>query len=87
MFEYDKISKWSIQRRGASILRMAGVRDIETWTPRKAITCPLSVVRGSQARTDKEVWTSLTEKAMKIADTVFKGKHPGARMDERHLED
>ncbi len=36
MFEYDKISKWSIQRRGASILRMAGVQDIESWTPRQA---------------------------------------------------
>jgi hypothetical protein len=36
MFEYDKISKWSIQRRGASILRMAGVEDIETWMPRQA---------------------------------------------------
>jgi hypothetical protein len=36
MFEYDKISKWSIQRRGASILWMAGVEDIETWTPRQA---------------------------------------------------
>jgi hypothetical protein len=36
MFEYDKISKWSIQRRGASILRMAGVENIETWTPRQA---------------------------------------------------
>jgi hypothetical protein len=36
MFEYDKISKWSLQHRGASILRMAGVRDIETWTPRQA---------------------------------------------------
>jgi hypothetical protein len=36
MFEYDKISKWSIQRRGASILRMAGIQDIETWTPRQA---------------------------------------------------
>ncbi len=36
MFEYDKISKWSIQRRGGSILRMAGVQDIETWTPRQA---------------------------------------------------
>jgi hypothetical protein len=36
MFEYDKISKWSIQHRGASILRMAGVQNIETWTPRQA---------------------------------------------------
>ena len=38
-------------------------------------------------RTDKEVWTSLTEKAMRIADIVFESKHPKARVDERHMDD
>jgi predicted transposase YdaD len=33
MFEYDKISKWYIQNRGDSILRMVGVRDIDDWKP------------------------------------------------------
>ena len=36
MFEYDKSSKWYIQRHGDSILRMAGVRDIASWTARQA---------------------------------------------------
>lgn len=36
MFEYDKSSKWYIQRHGDSLLRMAGVRDIETWTAMQA---------------------------------------------------
>lgn len=36
MFEYDKSSKWLIQHHGDSILRMAGVNDIESWTPLQA---------------------------------------------------
>ena len=36
MFEYDKSSKWYIQHHGDSILRMAGVRDIASWTARQA---------------------------------------------------
>jgi hypothetical protein len=43
--------------------------------------------RLADPRTDKEVWTSLSNKAMKIADTVFKDKNPKARIDQRHLED
>jgi hypothetical protein len=36
MVEYDKRSKWLIQHHGDSILRMAGVRDIESWTALQA---------------------------------------------------
>ncbi len=36
MQEYDKSSKWLIQHHGDSILRLAGVDDIETWTPLQA---------------------------------------------------
>jgi hypothetical protein len=36
MFEYDKSSKWLIQHHGDSILRMAGVRDIDSWTALQA---------------------------------------------------
>ena len=36
MQEYDKCGKYLIQHRGNSILRMAGVNDIATWTPRQA---------------------------------------------------
>jgi hypothetical protein len=31
MHEYDKSGKWLIQHYGDSILRLAGVDDIETW--------------------------------------------------------
>ena len=31
MAEYDKSSKWLIQHHGDSILRLAQVRDIESW--------------------------------------------------------
>ena len=31
MAEYDKSSKWLIQHHGDSILRLAHVRDIESW--------------------------------------------------------
>ena len=36
MQEYDKSSKWLIQHYGASILRLAGVHDIESWRPLQA---------------------------------------------------
>ncbi len=36
MFEYDKSSKWYIQHHGDSILRLAGVRDIASWTAKQA---------------------------------------------------
>jgi hypothetical protein len=36
MQEYDKSSKWLIQHHGDSILRLAGVDDIETWKPLQA---------------------------------------------------
>ncbi len=36
MFEYDKGSKWYIQHHGDSILRMAGVRNIASWSARQA---------------------------------------------------
>jgi len=36
MPEYDKSSKWLIQHHGDSILRLAGVNDIASWTPLQA---------------------------------------------------
>ena len=33
MHEYDKSSKWLIQHHGGSVLRLAGVDDVESWTP------------------------------------------------------
>ena len=36
MHEYDKSSKWLIQHHGDSILRLAGVTDIESWKPLQA---------------------------------------------------
>ncbi len=36
MQEYDKSSKWLIQHHGDSILRLAGVDDIESWKPLQA---------------------------------------------------
>jgi hypothetical protein len=36
MHEYDKSGKWLIQHHGDSILRLAGVDDIETWKPLQA---------------------------------------------------
>jgi hypothetical protein len=33
---YDKSSKWLIQHHGDSILRLAGIRDIESWKPLQA---------------------------------------------------
>jgi hypothetical protein len=36
MQEYDKSSKWLIQHHGDSILRLAGIRDIDSWRPLQA---------------------------------------------------
>ena len=36
MQEYDRSSKWLIQHHGDSILRLAGVDDIASWTPLQA---------------------------------------------------
>jgi hypothetical protein len=36
MHEYDKSSKYLIQHHGDSILRLAGIRDIESWKPLQA---------------------------------------------------
>ncbi|MFI5459027.1 MAG: hypothetical protein ACHRXM_26660 [Isosphaerales bacterium] len=36
MHDYDKSSKWLIQHHGDSILRLAGVNDIASWTPLQA---------------------------------------------------
>jgi len=36
MQEYDKSSKWLIQHHGDSMLRLAGVNDIDSWTPLQA---------------------------------------------------
>jgi len=36
MQDYDKSSKWLIQHHGDSILRLAGIRDIASWTPLQA---------------------------------------------------
>ncbi|HZW34495.1 MAG TPA: hypothetical protein VFF52_27470 [Isosphaeraceae bacterium] len=36
MYEYDKSSKWLIKHHGDSILRLAGVEDIASWTPLQA---------------------------------------------------
>jgi predicted transposase YdaD len=36
MHEYDKSSKWLIQHHGDSILRLGGIREIESWTPLQA---------------------------------------------------
>jgi hypothetical protein len=78
------IAYWAVppMQRGPTGLRYAGDEDSELvrvdaeYDPRLA-----------DPRTDKEVWTSLTEKAIRIADTVFEGKHPKARIDERHVEE
>jgi hypothetical protein len=42
MQEYDKSSKWLIQRHGESILRLGGVRGIQTW---KALQAELILTR------------------------------------------
>ncbi len=36
MHEYDKSSKWLIQHHADSILRLGGIREIESWTPLQA---------------------------------------------------
>src|SRR5271170_5023842 len=36
MHQYDKSSKWLIQHHGDSILRLAGIKDIESWKPLQA---------------------------------------------------
>jgi hypothetical protein len=36
MHEYDKSSKWLIQHHGNSILRLAGIGEIESWKPLQA---------------------------------------------------
>jgi hypothetical protein len=36
MHEYDKSSKWLIKHHGDSILRLAGIRDIDSWKPLQA---------------------------------------------------
>ena len=36
MQEYDKSSKWLIQHHGNSILRLGGIRDIDSWKPLQA---------------------------------------------------
>ena len=36
MHEYDKSSKWLIQHHGDSILRLAGIREIDSWKPLQA---------------------------------------------------
>ncbi len=36
MHQYDKSSKWLIQRHGDSIPRLAGVRNIVAWRPLQA---------------------------------------------------
>lgn len=36
MFEFDKSSKWLIQKHGDSILRLAGLRDVRAWRPLQA---------------------------------------------------
>jgi predicted transposase YdaD len=60
MFEYDKSSKWYVQHHGDSILRMAGVGNIASWTARQAeLVLPrqlpdgvLSVLEHGQTRPD-----------------------------------
>jgi hypothetical protein len=36
LHEYDKSSKWLIQHHGDSILRLGGIREIESWKPLQA---------------------------------------------------
>ncbi len=36
MHEYDKSGKWLIQHHGNSILRLAGILDIDSWKPLQA---------------------------------------------------
>ncbi len=36
MHEYDKSSKWLIQHHGDSLLRLAGLDDIDSWRPLQA---------------------------------------------------
>jgi hypothetical protein len=60
MFEYDKSSKWYVQHHGDSILRLAGVGNIASWTARQAeLVLPrqlpdgvLSVLEHGQKRPD-----------------------------------
>ncbi len=60
MFEYDKSSKWYVQHHGDSILRMAGVENIASWTahqaelvlPRQLPDGVLSVLEHGQTRPD-----------------------------------
>ena len=62
--------------RGAKGLKYAGDENLEIvrvdveYDPRLA-----------DPQTSPDIWASLTEKARRIADTVFKGKHPKARVD------
>jgi hypothetical protein len=37
--------------------------------------------RLADPQTSADIWASLTEKAMRIANTLFKAKHPKARID------
>jgi hypothetical protein len=60
MFEYDKSSKWLIQHHGDSILRLAGVEEIASWTalqaellhPRQLPDGVLSVLERGQVKPD-----------------------------------
>ena len=60
MQEYDKTSKWLIQHRGNSILRLYGVSNIAAWTslqaellhPRQLPDGVLSVLENGQSKPD-----------------------------------
>ncbi len=78
MHQYDKSSKWLIQHHGDSILRLAGVLDIDSWQPlpaelvqsRRLPDGLIEVRRHGQAEPDLYVLEIATYPEARVADQV-----------------
>jgi hypothetical protein len=82
MHEYDKSSKWLIQHHGDSILRLAGVTDIESWKPLRAeLIQPrrlpdglIEVLRPGVSETDLYVLEIATYPEARVVEQVVRAR-------------
>ena len=81
MHEYDKSGKWLIQHHGDSILRLAGVDDIETWKalqaelvqPRRLPDGLIEVRRRGESDLDLYLLEIATYPEARVVEQVVRG--------------
>jgi predicted transposase YdaD len=81
MFEFDKASKWLIQKHGDSILRLAGLRDVTAWRP-----LPAEVVQPRQLP-DGLLEVQLAGEEQRDLFVVEVATYPDERVHEQLLRD